>query len=363
MTHRTIRTLLVTCVAAALLASCNDDSVAGTSDEAQTSLKLQLVADNLRPIPVGESGGGGSAGRATVAGRVAAESDSACLARETIHEARFEEDESQAMHWLFRKRDRTRWGCRERYALIETSHGGNQAMEWRASDTTWMEGGDPVEVHATGRAVTPSGFRYEVRTTMTPSTPGLPPDRMVQTVVLSDLGWRAEFAAIDGDPAAFVQGVPLLEGTTAVGRLAIDTLTGGFRVFDLKGREYLPRPQAFPPVAADSLGVRVVGIRRDTVDGIEGLRVSLVGQLPADSGLSFDVVKISYFTGPSEDSYKQTSAGIAWPAGATSITLFFPDIPTRTTHVRLGGNMLWDRPVDPSVLWSGEFLTRMVPIP
>lgn len=364
MIHRSVRTLLATCVAAAVLASCNDDSVAGTSDEAQTSLKLQLVADNLRPIPAGQSGGGGSAGREAVAGRLVATIDTTCQALETIHEARFEEKEDQGMHWRFRLWDRTRWGCRERYASIAQEHGSMPETEWWADDTTWIEGGDPVEYHRTAQAVTRANFHFRFLTTMTPSRPGLESDQVVSTIVLGDLGWEATFRWTLGEPTpATVTGTPIVQGSTPVGRLSIDTLTGGFRVFDLHGKEYFPRAQVFPPVAADSLGVRVVGIRRDTVDGTEGLRVALVGRLPSDSGLSFGGVRISYFMGPSEDLYKETSAGLAWPVGATSASLFFPGIPSRTTHVRLGGDVLWDRPADPSVLWVGEFLTRMVPVP
>lgn len=359
MTPRSFRNLACAALAIALITSCDDEPVAGTTDEAQTSLKLQLVADNLRPIPGDQAASGSAAGRAL--GLEA--TDSACLARETIHEARFEESETEGMEWMFRQRDRSRWGCRERYPLVSTSHGRNPAVEWWVSGTTWMEGGDPVAYEAEGRAVTPSGFRYEVRTSMTASTPGLAPDRMVQTIFLTDFGWKAEFLAADGDPSTFVKGVPLLEGATSVGRLAIDTLTGAFRVFDLKGREVLPRPQVFPPVAADSLGVRVVGIRRDTVDGAAGLLVSLVGRLPADSGLSFRVVRLSTFGGPSEDFLLKTVGDQPWPAGATSASLFFADLPLGATHIRVSGELAWDRPVDPAVYHSGEFLTRILPIP
>lgn len=360
MTSPSFRSFACAALALVLMTACDDEPVAGTTDEAQTSLNLQLVADNLRPIP-GEQGED-----APVAGRalVLEATDSACLASEIIHEARFEEGESQGMRWRFRLRERTRWGCKERYAWVSQEHGRTTETEWWANDTTWMEDGDPVEVRRSAVAVNRTGFRFQFRTFVTPSRPGQVPDQVVETIVLNDLGWEATFRWTDGQSmTAFVQGTPILRGTVPVGRLAVDTLTGAFRVFDLKGREYLPRPQVFPPVAADSLGVRVVTIRRDTVDGTEGLRVALVGRLPADSGLSFDGVRLSTFRGPSEDLYQETSDGQPWPAGATSVSLFFADLPLGATHIRVSGKVAWDRPADPIVYHSGEFLTRILPIP
>lgn len=360
MKLRTIRNLACAALAMAWMTSCDDEPVAGTTDEAQTSLKLQLVADNLRPIPGDQAVSGPAAGRALAADAT----DSACLARETIHEARFEEGESQGMRWRFRLRDRTRWGCKERYALVSQEHGRTAETEWRASDTTWMEGGDPAEVRGTAVAVTRTGFRFQFRSLVSPSQPGQVPDQYAETIVLNDLGWVATFRWIDGQSSTvFVQGTPILQGSVPVGRLAIDTLTGDFRVFDLKGREYLPRPQVFPPVAADSLGVRVVGIRRDTLGGASGLLVSLVGRLPADSGLSFRVVRLSTYGGPSEDSSLRTVGEVPWPAGATSVSLFFADLPLGATHIRVSGELAWDHPADPAVYHSGEFLTRILPIP
>lgn len=360
MTNGSIRTLFAAGLAVALLVSCNDDSLAGTSDEAQTSLKLQMVADNLRPIPGEQSEEAPAASR----GIVLDAADSACLAREAIHEARFEEGESQGMQWRFRQRDRTRWNCTERYARVSQEHGRTPETEWWANDTIWMDGGDPVELRRSAVAVTRTGFRFQFRTLVTPSQAGQVPDQVEETIVLNDLGWEATFRWSDGQfTTAFAQGAPILQGAVPVGRLAIDTLTGAFRVFDLKGREYHPRPQVFPPVAADSLGVRVVTIRPDTVDGTAGLRVALVGHLPADSGLSFEDVRLSTFRGPSENLYQETSDGLPWPAGATSVSLFFPDLPLGATHIRVSGELAWDRPTDPAVYHTGEFLTRILPIP
>lgn len=360
MTRRSIRTLFAAGLATALLASCNDESVAGTSDEAQTSLKLQLVADNLRPIPGEQSEGAPSAGRAVVLEAT----DSACLVRQIIHEARFEEDEAEGMRWRFRLRDHTRWNCKERYAKVSQVHGRTTETEWWANDTTWMEAGDPVEVNSSAVAVTRTGFRFQYRTRMWPSQPGQAPDQVEVAIILNDLGWEATFRwADDQATTAFAQGAPILQGVVPVGRLAIDTLTGAFRVFDLKGREYLPRPQVFPPVAADSLGVRVVGIRRDTVDGTAGLRVGLVGRLPADSGLSFGGVWLSTFSGPSEALHLKATDHQPWPVGSASASLFFPDLPLDATHFRISGKVVWDRPADSTVHHTGEFLTRILPIP
>lgn len=39
----------------------------------------------------------------------------------------------------------------------------------------------------------------------------------------------------------------------------------------------------------------------------------------------------------------------SWPAGATSANLFFADLPLGATHIRVSGELAWDRPADPTV--------------
>lgn len=307
------------------LTSCwMDDPATGTNDEVTTS--LQILADNVRGLPAMTSPQG------TTAARIATRSvDSAS---DTLWSFLWMEDHRTWSSWrMYSKKkctsdreDSTLRQCIERFDAND-SDGFSQGVEIYQKD---QQGTRSLNFRCD--IVTRSGFVWNTTQTLTLNrsgdwSQGL---RRVGRFDFPDLGWHCPFDLEDSEDSkeftrSLASGLPLYAGNRQIGRMVIDSPLGGsqsprIRWFDMAGHEYIARPLGFRNNAGDSVGLRIIRTRRDTIGGHPGIAIDGRFFIPEHYGLFSDSVTIF----ASQDS---SGSGIPYgntPSPVGEFTLFLP---------------------------------------
>lgn len=307
-----------------VLTACGSDGPsAGTGDEVTTS--LQILADNVRSIPMASS-------EATVAARGAAYS--AGSASDTIWSYLWMEDHRTWSGWrMYSKEacvpdngDSSLRRCVERFDQND-SEGFAQGVETYRKD---LRGTASLDFRCD--IVARSGFVWNTTQTLILKRSGDWSQGVRRTgrFVFPGPGWYCPFDLDDSEDSkeftrALASGLPLYDGNRQIGRMVVDSTTGiaqapRIRWFDMAGREYLAQPLRFRNNAGDSVGLRVIQTRRDTLDGLPGIAIDGRFHIPERYGMFPDSVNIFARAsgGASEHSYGSV------PAPVGRFTLFLP---------------------------------------
>lgn len=301
-----------------------NDPATGTNDEVTTS--LQLLADNVRSLPAMTSPQG------TTAGRSAMRSNDS--ASDTLWSFLWMEDHRTWSNWrMYSKEkcisdrgDSTLRQCIERFDEND-SDGFAQGMEMYQKD---QQGTRSLNFRCD--IVNRSGFVWNTTQTLTLKrsgdwSQGL---RRVGRFDFPKLGWHCPFDLEDSEDSkeftrSLARGLPLYAGSRQIGRMVIDSSISAaqsprIRWFDMAGREYLAQPLGFRNNAGDSVGLRIIRTRRDTIDGHPGIAIDGRFFIPEHYGLFSDSVAVF----ASQDS---SGSGIPYgnaPSPVGGFTLFLP---------------------------------------